>query len=157
MAYPKNRRKKVPHEQYMQYEKVVKRGQTISAYTMVYDNGWWACDKAAGGKDVFWEGERFRGVARVPAYLGYPLDRVTGYVAVITISHKRPNHYKFVFVKEPVAAKEIYKPLTSKYRKSWNKVGRKVGWRKWVDGNLMIVDSQIRALKKPQYKGCCQP
>lgn len=138
--YPKNRKKKVPHEQYMDYEKVVRRGQTLDRYTMIYDDGWWACSQTPGS--LMKKGHY--AVAKVPAFRGSAGQRVMGYVAQITVSNKRAYFYKFVFVKEAFcAATALHKAIGGHYAKRWTVLGRPCGWRK-NKGKQKYKDHYVR-------------
>ncbi len=115
------RKKKIPHEQYMDYTKVVERGQVLDFYTMVQDKKWWACNSRGGSV----EKKGMNGIAKVPAFLGKEYEKVLGYVAAITMANKRPYNYKFVFVRQGFnAAMQLHKALATHYPKNWKKTGR---------------------------------
>ena len=125
--YPKNRKKKIPHEQYMDYRKVVARRDDVDCYHMIKTSTWWACKRGRhhGSFHVEKGGDVFTPVARVPAYTGCEFAKVFGYVARITVCHKRPFHYKFVFVSEPMsAAKCLQGEISKHYPNKQNQTGR---------------------------------
>lgn len=123
--YPKNRKKKIPHEQYMEYDKVVRRGQPIDFYIMIYDGeNWWACTEKPGSVFV----DNYTAVGIVPAFRGCNYQVVLGYIAAITISNMRPYKYKFVFVKEAFNTAIAIQNVISRHYPNRNstKVGRPI-------------------------------
>lgn len=106
--YPKNRKKKIPHEQYRATEKVLNFGQPVDKYFMVYHKGWWACIEGdKGSARIILNGKQYTKIAKVTAYLGANGDEIFGYYRVYEREHKSASGFYFCFVKEPHPARVI--------------------------------------------------
>lgn len=105
--YPKNRKEKVGHEQYMDFERVLSWGNTIEVGYMVYDDEWFLCRKGAhhgSMNQIEIDGEIYVKVARVRYFLRGNLTRVLTSITKLNVSNMGMDHYRVLFVKDPFLA-----------------------------------------------------
>ena len=125
--YPAKRRKKIPHQQYRALDKVLEEGFCIEVYTMLYDNGWWACIESENGKLTF-RGQSYDKLCKAKAFLGYQGERVIGYYRCVYFSNKAPTLTNFSCVKETFCAavelNEAIKKHCGRRKRGWFEGGR---------------------------------
>lgn len=103
--YPKNRKKKRKHIQYMDYDRVIKKWQFTPDmyYIFKIDNVWYAClPDAHFIGNIIADGEYFRPVHKIDHYNGNNGDAVYGYVGVIYSTNLSMYITRFVFMKNPM-------------------------------------------------------
>jgi hypothetical protein len=138
--YPPNRKKKIPHEQYCAYERVLKKWRkSVEMFTMLrYNKEWWACREGTqwGMRHVEFEGKTYTAMAQLKGFKGHEGDRGAGWVYVVTVNHKRPQLYGVGFLEERYCAAKQIQPLLGKHftkrKKGWYRGGRPVHEKGWV-------------------------
>lgn len=103
--YPKKRKKKRKHIQFIDYERVLEDWGFVPSLFYIFPTkeSWWACLPDAnfyGNIEV--QGEYFKPVWPLEFYHGNAGDVVYGYVGVVYYSHGGIHKGKFVFVKNPM-------------------------------------------------------
>lgn len=136
--YPKKRKKKRKHTQFMEYERVLHDWGFIPSMFHIFpvEQGskmtWWACLPDAnfyGNIEV--QGEYFKPVWPLDFYDGSAGDVVYGYIGVVYYSHGAIYQGKFVFMKNPMnAGKDLTHALQIKRKVNFERFKMFEIWKK---------------------------
>ena len=130
--YPKTRKKKRDHTQFMDYERVLDTWGFVPRMYHIFriNNDYWAC--LADGNfygNIESEGEFFRPVIKLPFWEFGNGAVVYGYIGVISYSSMGIHNGRFIFMKNAMsAAQELSQVVAYKYKVHLEKYKRVYLW-----------------------------